>query len=163
MRTKSLQQKAMTEWDYLIIKEIDEPVSSSTTLQNDDELNWAVLTGELWRIQALIIYTADTGDYKWDFAISTGTATWQLRYTGESIVNAFQNSTALNNSTANATGASNGGGATSILRTVFIEGYVKADNDGTVSFRFAEDNSVVSPSTTKAGSLLWLKKLGTGT
>lgn len=61
-----LQQK-------LVVKSADETVNNSATLQNDDELKFAIGANEVWRFQLfLLINSGATPDFKYGFTMPTG-------------------------------------------------------------------------------------------
>jgi hypothetical protein len=43
-------------WDVEIVKAVDEDVVASTVLQDDDELFFNVVSGEVWRIECVAVY-----------------------------------------------------------------------------------------------------------
>lgn len=156
---------ARAQWDFVIRKQLDEGVLNSAVIQNDDELKWDVKSGELWRFLAIILYSTDaTGDIKVDMAASTSTADWLIRYLGETTANAVLSGVQINAAAGNFTALAAGGGTTTILRKVQIEGFVKANANQTVNVRFAQNTQTGGQTATvKAGSLLYVKRLGLGT
>lgn len=56
-----------------IVKEADETVTTSTTLQNDDELLFAVAANEVWQFEGVLSLSAPTAaDFKMSFTGPTG-------------------------------------------------------------------------------------------
>lgn len=150
-------------YDVVTTKGSDEGVTNSATLQDDNELSWAVLANEAWFFQLLILYTTDaTGDIKFDLRHSANTCNWVYRYLGSDATNnlILASSGIKDNSVQDTTDIAAGGGALNITRFILIEGYVFVGNNGTISLRFAQNTQTSGQTATvKAGSRLALRKL----
>ena len=76
--TKQLSYDDGAGWNNIIqlltkIKAADETVNNSATLQNDDDLVFAVAANEEWVIELLILFGYDpSGDLKWKFSVPAG-------------------------------------------------------------------------------------------
>jgi hypothetical protein len=151
-------------WDAVVTKASDDTVTNSAVLVNDSELSFAVLTGETWRFEALILYVTDpTGDYKCDFKMSASTfGIIAYRYLGtDATNNAVLLSTGIRETAVpNTTVIAAGGGSLAIVRAILIEGIMFISGNATVNFRFAQNIQTAGQSAvTKAGSRLLLRKL----
>lgn len=153
-----------SDWTTEVTKASDESVTNSSTLQNDDELTFAVGSGELWKFEAIIAYEATlNGDFKCDFVCSTGTFSTVYRYLGsDTTANAVLVSTGVRESgVANTTDITAGGTSTVITRSLWIEGFIvnpSATMD--ITFRFAQNSAQVGEAATvKAGSILRAKQI----
>lgn len=151
-----------SEWDFMVVKSIDQGVTNSAVLTSDNELKWSMKDGDLWRVQLYIIYTADvTGDFKMDFVASTGDllATW--RAMGEGTGNAFVFTGDRDGNVTSTSDTGWGGGSTTVLRRIWIEAWFRAGTDQDITFRFAQNVQTAGQTATcKAGSTLWCKRLG---
>jgi hypothetical protein len=150
------------DWpDAYIVKSLDQGVTNSATLVNDDEMLTAVLINEIWRFEITVMYTSDTaGDYKWDLACSTGNMTGWHRYVGsDTTANAILVSTGVRSSALTSITDVAAGGTTGV-RTVLIDGIFQFSASCNFLYRFAQNTQTSGQTaTTKAGSLFKAKKL----
>lgn len=148
-------------WTTVVVKSTDETVTNSSTLQNDDELLFEGLANELWLVEVDIGYTATiNGDFKCDLGISTGNAQWNGWYFGQNTSNTAMSSQFNDGTASSCTDIAAGGGSTGVIRGLYIKCFVRLDNNGTVSFRFAQNSAQTSESAVcKAGSTLRARKI----
>lgn len=115
----------------LVRKTVDETLSGSTTVQNDDVLTFAIGASETWEFEAYVLITSSSNaDFKCDFTIPTSATT---RWSG------------LLSDTAASYGFSSTGGAATFTITntgtqfVLIRGtVVNSTTAGNVQFRWAQ-------------------------
>lgn len=133
-----------------VIKQSDESVSSSTALQNDDELVCYLDASTKYAFEAMIGYVSDaTPDYKNAFTVPSGaTIVWTAMYTNAS------STLAIGHVAASGSGLSCLGATTA--QGIQISGYVVVDSTaGALTYQFAQNSSDATAATTKAGS--WLR------
>ena len=82
--------KAYVDGKIAVLKEItaikasDETVNNSTTLQDDDDLLFAVGANEEWTVSFhLLINASAAGDFKFQLSVPSGTADGRMHTTGE--------------------------------------------------------------------------------
>ncbi len=154
-----------TGWDQVITSSGDESVTNSTTLVDHSELQFAVTTGSLWRIEIYGYYaaSASTNDYKWNFHCSSGTMMGMIfhggPYTTADAANVGQQRATVADLAAAITYGS--GADTTVIRTFFGHGYLGSFTANcTLSFQFAQNASGLGQSSiTKAGTLLRAKRI----
>jgi hypothetical protein len=139
----------------VIIKPSDEPVTSSTTLQNDDHLLFSVAANATYILDAYLITsgaTAATGDLKIDWTVPAGTT---MRYTSSGVVAsspAVQYEATVNTPGASRTIGTNGSADMGVpLRAVIVT----SATAGTVQLRWAQNTSNATPTIIRANS--WLR------
>ena len=139
----------------LVRKTADESVSSSTTLQNDDELYAALAANEVVVFRLTLAFNASaSGDIKMGFTIPSGASMW---WNNSNSIYVAASGSIFDNNNLDETGTRsiNGEGAD---RTVTLVGYVaNSSTPGNLQLQWAQDSS--DPSLTKVliGShlLLW--------
>lgn len=144
---------------YVVRKTSNETVTSSTALQNDNELLAAVLANTLYRVDMFVIYDgATTGDIKLGFTAPAGaTFDWTATAFDPAIgAGALIGSVKLSHSTiasAEPAGAvGTGAGNRSVAR---IAGWLLvAGTAGTFQFQWAQNASDATATTVLAGSVL---------
>lgn len=148
-----------SEWTTTAVKSADQDVTNSSTLVDAADLVIAVLAGEVWLIEVLLIYAGDTtaGDFKAGFAVTAGTplGVWH--------------STFLNTTGTAAHGPFNFSGASTPMKTdavmtsihaALMRGTVAFPSSGNLTFQFAQ--AVATPATSarcKAGTIMRGKKI----
>lgn len=136
---------AKTDFFQIVRKTANEDVTSSTTLQDDDELLLPVGSSEIWVFQAFIRTTAQsaTPDIKFTFSAPTnGSGAFvQSSSTGTSNETDFGTTEAVALDTGN--------------RTFFIAGMVLAGDGGNLTFRWAQNTS--SADFTRVRQNSWMK------
>lgn len=157
-----LYERAAT---YSVYKSADESLNTSTTLQNDDALLWAVAANERWHFK-LMIYATDASngvaDMKigWSVPAST-TMAWASYFAPSGAYSGFQPVittsvpvAVFTESTSHSFGTFNGNFMLIYEGVVFV-----SSTAGTVNFKWAQNTSNGSNLTVKAGSFLELVKL----
>lgn len=148
-------------WDATIVKATTESVSSSTTLQNDDELTFAVVSGKSYLIELFVHYDEPVGSGTPDikFACSLGTADTGNTFT----LGLFQYLNTSNVSTlthisdiANLAAAA---GAAGSARFLYIRILTVVDENGTFVFQWAQNTSSANATRVLAGSILRYRAL----
>lgn len=134
------------------IKSADESVTSSTTLQNDDELALALLAGVEYHLSGLLILTGASAAggaaiaFTWPAGIVVEWSGWGLAIAGGANVNAIRNTSG----TSSPFGTS---GAT--LVPASIDGTIQpASTAFTLQLQFAQSASNATATVMKAGSRL---------
>lgn len=150
-------------WDFDVQKGSDQSVTNSSTLVDDTTLQKSMVGSELWHFEAIIVYRSDgTGDFKCDFAVSTGTfSVIATRYFGtDTTLNSGLQGTTRDSGTADSTDIQAGGGSTALERIVYIEGFVRPGSTSTFKFRFAQNTTTAGQSAVcAAGSRIRFKRL----
>ena len=147
-------------WDDLIVKQVDENVTASTVLQNDDELLFPILANVTYYYELTVIVTstASAADFKCDFALSAGAVlnawrqhvglgpTTQVIQAGQvadiTTVIQFATGTATTNAPAHR-----------------ITGMIRADTNANFILRWAQNTSDAAAVTVKSGSTLCYRAL----
>lgn len=141
-----------------VLKGIDEIVSNSTTLQNDDELLLSVASGPSYRWMLDVTYQAGTAaDFKWALTFPTG-ATATFVGAGWDTALAFVPSGSgayTSGSAITYGGAGIGSNRGLVLRGTLTTGA----NAGTLQFQWAQNAATVENTVVKAGSGLFLWRL----
>lgn len=146
-----------------IVKSVNQDVTDNATVQNDAELLFPVVSGEVWLVWLYLLYAGNhtTGDYRYDFGLPTVIG-WH-RYLGDSTgtdtVN-FLTNQRLASVTALAAQVICGTDASLTPRTMFHEFMFRANSTANFQFKFANSTAAAGRiSRTVAGSLLVAKKL----
>jgi len=144
-------------WDDRIVKPSDEIVNNSTALQDDNDLQFAVVGGVAYLFRMVLIYDSPSNaDFKHAFALSTGSFTRGQRiHTGwGSTTVAAQHALVADMTTAVTQGAS----ITEHLVSI-VEGSFQVSTNATIKLQWAQNSLVASDTTLKAGSLIEWRKL----
>lgn len=153
-----------SDWTIDIAKSSNQDVTNNATVQNDSELKFAVLNGEIWTGRLELIYAGSdaTGDYKFDFGLPNVFG-WFRYIADNTAANAINLSTGIrwNNATALAAQVSCGTAADVTARRVaLIEFMFRAAAAGDFQFRFANAAAAAARiSRTCAGSRLRARRL----
>lgn len=134
-------------------KSIDQAVTSSTTLVNDNALLLALQASEVYRVDALIYYTGGThatSDLKVNFTYPSGATSAGVGYLGQTTALAVQQGTVVLGG-ALAFG-SNGTGNVMLAELTFTISV--SSTPGTLQLQIAQNTSSATATTVKAGSLL---------
>ena len=145
-------------------KTADESVTSSTTLQNDDELAVTVSAGGIYTLDAFILFTGnETGDFQCRFTFPSGSTLHFAAYapapgdagfnTGGSAGNV--EFFARQNTTSSPSGVIIYSGSTAQVHLRLVGTLVVGSSAGTLQFQWAQNTSNGTATTVKAGS--WLK------
>ena len=145
-----------------IVKAVDESVTSSTALQNDDEFVKAIAANETWIVEGHLFVTGNSaGDIQWAFNVPAGATGWN---TGLRII---------------ATAASsNDNGAWSAIEDLTDTGFrisgiitgtpvhvqvnavvINGANAGNIQFRWAQNASNGTATVVEAGSYMTFTKV----
>ena len=139
-------------WHNIAKKAGDESVTSSTTLQDDNDLNVTVGTTEKWHLEWRLYVTGNaTGDFKmgWTFPAS-GTFAYLIDHantTGTQTL--FQEV-----DTSSPTGAVNIGILSTQMLVVVHAYYTGGGTAGTVTLQWAQSTSDATATIVKAGSIV---------
>lgn len=159
-----LMKKSAGYYDQYIVKSADQDVTNNATVQNDTDLLFAVVSGEVWYVQLLLIYSGNnaTGDYKFDFGLPTATGWW--RYVGDSTTaDAINVSTGIRMAAATALAAQVSLGTeadVTLKHTFFGEMMFRAGSSANFQFKFANASASAGRiSRTGSGSILRAMKL----
>jgi hypothetical protein len=152
-----------SEWDVNIRKPSDQDVTNNATVQNDTALVFPCVSGELWYVWLLLIFSGNnaTGDYKFDFGLPTARGTFSY-VISDTTADAIQVSTGIQLAavTALAAQVSCGTDASNTPRVGSMELFFRCGSTADFQFKFA--NAAASAgrtSRTHAGSLLRARKL----
>lgn len=149
--------------DLFALKAANESVTSSTTLQDDDELFVTVEADSIYVVHAVFLYDASTaGDLKFTFTAPSG-ATFQWN----SSVAALATTGATSPGTTNFAGSdigtnygAGGAGAGTTLSAVTSGVLVTSSTAGAFRVQFAQFTSDATATRMLAGSFLHLRKVG---
>jgi hypothetical protein len=133
-----------------IRKASDETVNNSSTLQNDDDFQFPIVSGEQWEID-LILSISDGNNPTYDIkAIWAGvTLTQHLFYYGKS------GSSAVNGSASGELLLDlNTSASIIVLRSIIF-----ATSTGTLAFQWAQNSATATNTTIKAGSLMIARRI----
>lgn len=135
-------------------KTADESLSSTTTLQNDDALLWAVRTGAVYIMHLWVLYNSGTTpDFKLGFSVPAGT-TMAWGWFGSDPTPAVVNAGPYSESSSTAAG---GIGANQWLHA---HGFITtAGTAGNVNFQWAQNTSDGTSTTVRAGSYGYLARV----
>lgn len=145
-------------WDAVVTKASDESVSSSTVLQNDDELFFTATSGGIYEIEGVIIYASPAGGGTPDIKVAFGedaTTRGGVAVTGlQTTVDTWTFIATINsNQTANAAVGTNAGNRAILINGGFL------GNGGTFRFLWAQNTSSGNATTVKAGSVLRYRRV----
>lgn len=147
-------------WDDIIVKQVDENVTNSTTLQNDDELLFPILANvpTYYELTVLISSTSSAADFKCDFALSTGSVTsaWRQHVGLGPTTQVIQSGQVADITTVIqfATGT-----ATTNVPAHRITGMILATANANLIFRWAQNTLDAAAVTVRAGSVLCYRTL----
>lgn len=149
---------ALADRHQVVHKTLNESVTSSTVLQNDNELAFAVVAGstyvfELWLI---LFSTSATPDVKVGFTFPTGTMAFGA-FGGDPTINFQANSGATSGTTVQPLGVAVS--ASPVAQNALIKGSFVCTVSGTVQMQWAQNTSDATAMTIKAGSTLWAARV----
>lgn len=144
----------------LVVKTADESVTSSTTLQNDDQLKYPLLANLTYVFNLLAFYEGSTtGDIKFAFTVPTGaTLEWASLRAGGSLASASFGTTTedvLGSGTV-AFGGANGAGTRLPFQARGI--VVMGSTAGDLQFQWAQTTSDAVATTVFARSFLQVQR-----
>lgn len=146
----------------LVRKTADESVTSSTTLQNDDALLFAVGANEVWIVKfVLSIIGNTTGDFKAALTGPAGSTVMMLPTAGLHVDFDPSNSTASQSAlNVKASGVSNSFGNSTFPTAVVLEGViVNGATAGNLTLQWAQATSDGTATTVQANSFLIAHKV----
>jgi hypothetical protein len=133
-----------------IRKSSAETVTSSTTLQDDDELLFAIAANETWHTDLyLAVTSAGAADFKYAFTAPAGLTSITYGHMDNSLSVATSTATGLSISTASS--VSNG----MYIKCLVVNGA----NAGTVTFQWAQNTSDATTTRVQDGSFLVSERL----
>lgn len=146
--------------DGVVRKAADESVTSSTTMQDDDELLVALDANSHYIFHALISYDASTtGDIKMQFTVPSGASGRRHSLHAQSTATSCSSS-AQSTWGGPITTAITSIGGTGAVCEALIDGYVSTSGtSGNLRLQFAQDVSDATASIVKAGSFIQWRKL----
>jgi hypothetical protein len=150
-----------------IAKASDESVTSSTTLQDDNELTFAIGANETWFVQCWLLIDADlAGDLTCALTAPAGATGWwgghRFASGASDAVNEAANWSIQTNLTTASSRDIGGAGAGTVVATP-CQGYVvNSSTAGSVTLSWAQRASSATATTLKAGSCMIAYKIGTG-
>lgn len=150
-----------SDWDSTITKAADQSVTNSTTLVDDTELQKAVLAGEVWMFELILIYSGDStaADFKWALAISSGTMTGIVKYSGLSSADAGADA-ALSAVADTVVSVSAGADAVDGKRTIWIRAFLTFSANSTLKLQFAQQTLTAAKTCkTRIGSIMRCKRI----
>jgi hypothetical protein len=129
-----------------IFKPNDETVTSSTTLQNDDDFLFSIAANETWKgIMTLSLAANSSGGFKCDFTVPSG-CTGTMRGWGANALSS--------NNVSIATGLGNTGNAGGNSLSAISFTITNSSTAGTVQLRWAQNASNASGTIMSGGSVL---------
>lgn len=144
------------------VKAADESVTSSTTLQDDDELQVSVEASAVYEVTGLLIFGADpAGDLKLGWSAPTSaTFSWALMG-GNASIAATSGSVILDRQTITSTGYQLGGvTANTTIMTARLRGILRVSTTaGTFKLQWAQLASSVNATIMKADSWIRLRRV----
>jgi hypothetical protein len=142
------------------VKTATESVTSSTTLQNDDELVIAVAANSVYWLEAVIYYDAGTvGDIKMTFT-GPASATCAINIEGISTAATGGGDFAKGTLVAFGTPMSFGGTGAASDRTLHCAGVINiAGTAGNVRLQWAQDASSAGATRVFANSAMWARRI----
>lgn len=137
---------------FNVVKSADEIVNNDSTLQNDNELAFAVAANSIYRFQMWFRYTSNTtADIKNAFTLPAGAVANGVSW-GLSVASAIVQVMDVSGSW---------GGQNATVTWVFTEGLIiTAATAGTVQLQWAQNTPDVSDTTVLAGSVLSVQRVG---
>lgn len=136
-----------------VCKAVDESLSSSTALQNDDELLLSLAANATYILSARITYNSSTAaDFKYHF---TGPASFSARWS-QLVITGGGSTWQLFEQDETTTPSIDGSGAD---RSALLFGRVTTVGAGTLTLQWAQVASDASATTVKAGSSMMLTRI----
>ncbi|WP_433252847.1 hypothetical protein ACQPYK_08540 [Streptosporangium sp. CA-135522] len=141
-------------------KSVDESLTSSTTVQDDDELFVAVVANAVYRIQTFIRYNSPTAaDMRLTWSGPSGTV---LRWGtfAPHIAQTNRDSVTVGFGVFNLTDGADVGGFGGNAVAIPMGLLTTSGSAGTLRLRWAQSTSTASATTVRAGSCLYAERLG---
>jgi len=140
-----------------IRKTLDETLSNSTTLQDDDELFLSFDT-QVYDFEAVVYYGAGTGaDFKIAWTFPSATLDYHVSGLDNSASPVAGQVVSLGE--ASGTSKSYGGLGVSSIRFAWFRGTLNVASAGTLRCQWAQNSAVVENTVVKAGSWIRLRQL----
>jgi len=145
---------------HLVVRKTsNESVVSSTVLQNDDVLLFAVAANEIWLVQLILLWdSGNTGDLKWAFtwpAGATAHVTCVSPVAGAGVTGLSYQTTITSGTGSSLEQLQAGTGIVTKFDGVLING----GTAGNLQFQWAQSTSDGTATIVKANSTLWAVKL----
>lgn len=161
----SIYSANLTERTMLFVaKSSDESVTSSTTLQNDDELALTVVASAEYHGELVAVFTSAAnaaGDINIGFTVPTGST---LHFMGVGPHNSLASGSQVDGEFIARLSATSGStvipyGASTVTTTGVIKiRLTTGANAGTLQVQWAQQSSNANATTMKAGSYMWLMR-----
>jgi hypothetical protein len=150
---------ALAAWDEIIEKQADESVTSSTALQDDNELKFDVVTDGVYEFKVVLAYVEPAGSGTPDLDVAFGVSAGAVAggNSGSHVVGTTGGAAVhtVNNTVATEATLGTAGGS----RVVVIEGWVRATADAVFSLQWAQNVSSGNTVTVQAGSVLMYRRI----
>ena len=146
-----------SDWTATVTKASDETITGTTTVQDDDEIQFAVTAGKVYWFELLFLYDSPSAaDIKLAFALASGSFTrgWRMAegFVGTSIAFSTANATDLTSTVA----LGSNGGEPLLAR---VRGYFNPDSTTTFKLQWAQNTSNAGNTIVKAGTLIRYKQV----
>ena len=156
----TVTNKVLTDaefWDDRIVKPGDETISNSTTLQDDNDLQFAVVGGKTYIFEMVLMYdSGGTGDFKHAFALTAGSFTRGNRHHFGWGPTTVAGQTAL---TADMTTAITHGATPGEHLVVWVRGSFQPSTDATIKLQWAQNTTDGTNTTVKANSFIQWRRM----
>lgn len=152
-----------TDWDVVVTKTVDDTVTGNASPVVDSQLVLSVGAGEIWRVELVILYAANsaTSDYRFQLGVNGGQMAGWYRYIAElGGTDAIAVSTGVKVLAATTTSVQLGGDTTGTTRSMLVEATLRFTASATFSYRFSQWSSSSSFwAKTLSGSILRAVKI----
>lgn len=144
-----------------VVKASDESVTSSTTLQDDDEIQFTVEANATYRVSGVVWFGADpAGDMKLAFAGPTSATFVWVGMSGNSAAAAVTTSVHIDQQTISSSLVLGGVTANTTILAAPLDGILTVSSTaGTFKMQFAQNSSSATATTVKAGSYVELRRV----
>lgn len=134
-----------------IVKTGDETLSSSTTLQDDNQLAFSVVASKIYGFKAMIQIdlAASAMGFKCGWSYPSGTTITWCKTSREADVGTFMSNTLQESGTENWIANSTGGFTVGLFGSIYV-----STTPGTIQFRWAQNTSNASVLTVRTGSFI---------
>lgn len=131
-----------------VYKSADETINNSSTLQNDDDLVFALGANEKWSFKVTLFFTSGaTPDIKFKFTVPSGAEMKYMAVIGSFAVACTESTTVINS-----------GGSS--MRVEILEGIVTTSSTaGNIQLQWAQNTQDLSDTVVKAGSFIFANKI----
>jgi len=161
--TGSGLERVLTESDSVVLPQLklklaDESVTSSTTLQDDNDLvGFDLETDAVYIIEGFVSYVQNVGDLKWAFTFTnTPISTYHFGYRAAASDNSVQSDSGVISTVFTTFGLTD---ANSVGMTIVGSFRANATTGGTMKVQWAQSINSANPTTWRAGTYLKLTKV----